>query len=82
MKLYTKVKIEVIGHASSEGDLEYNNKLSEYRANSVLQSLIINGIDSVRLSSIGMGTKMPIAPNDIEENRQKNRRVELLLSTK
>ncbi|MBL0331390.1 MAG: OmpA family protein [Chlorobi bacterium] len=82
MKLYTKLKIEVIGHASSEGEVEYNNKLSEYRANSVLQSLIINGIDSVRLSSIGMGTKMPIAPNDIEENRQKNRRVELLLSTK
>lgn len=77
---FPNINIEIIGHASSEGEVEYNNKLSQERAKSVVDKLIENKIATERLKSYGLGASKPVAPNDIEENRKKNRRVEILFT--
>jgi outer membrane protein OmpA-like peptidoglycan-associated protein len=69
-------QVDIIGHTSSEGSLKHNNKLSTDRAASVKQYLIDHGIDTGRLTSQGKGPSDPIAENDTEEGRIKNRRVE------
>lgn len=69
-------KIRVEGHASSEGDAEYNLKLSDRRAKSVKDYLVEHGIPDNALTSQGYGATRPIADNDTEAGREKNRRVE------
>lgn len=68
------VKIE--GHASSEGQVEHNNKLSLRRAQAVADFLVANGVDRSRLSVTGFGSKFPVADNKTEAGRVQNRRVE------
>lgn len=68
------------GHTDEIGTKEYNQKLSESRANSVRQYLIDKfGIDSARLSAIGYGEDYPVADNATPEGRAQNRRVEAVL---
>jgi OOP family OmpA-OmpF porin len=73
-------KVRVEGHASDEGRgaaaNEYNKRLSDKRAGAVKDYLISKGIEAGRLESIGYGVDKPIAGNDTEEGREKNRRVE------
>lgn len=76
LKKETNMKILVKGHTSSEGNDEYNNKLSESRAKSVVNYLISKGIQKSRLSYKGFGKSQPIEDNDTENGREKNRRVE------
>lgn len=68
------VKIE--GHASSEGQVEHNNKLAQKRADSVRNFLIANGVDGKRLTAAGFGSRVPVADNKTEAGRVQNRRVE------
>lgn len=76
MKQYPKTKATIEGHTSSPASEAYNQKLSERRANSVRDYLIKEfGVDASRLKAIGYGELRPIATNDTEEGRQKNRRV-------
>ena len=77
MKQYPKVEIELSGHTSSEGEAEMNRKLSLRRVESCRIYLSENGISEDRISTIGYGPDKPIAQNDSENNRAKNRRVEL-----
>jgi outer membrane protein OmpA-like peptidoglycan-associated protein len=70
------IHILVKGHSSSDGGDDYNMKLSENRAQSVVTYLKQKGIAIERLSFKGYGKTQPIFPNDSEENRQRNRRVE------
>lgn len=70
-------KIDIIGHTDDKGSPQYNKKLSQDRANSVMQYLITQGIDSKRLTAKGMGEQIPKLPNTTDENREKNRRVEV-----
>jgi len=70
------IKIEISGHADNIGSSAYNQKLSESRAKAVVDYLIEHGIERSRLSHMGYGFDKPIAPNDTEEGRQINRRVE------
>lgn len=73
-------KISIEGHASAEGSASHNKKLSEQRAKAVLDHLVKKeGVDASRLVAKGWGIEKPIAPNDTEENREKNRRVEFLV---
>jgi len=72
-----KIKIEISGHTDNIGGDEYNNKLSNDRASSVLSYLITGGIDKNRLVSIGYGRSKPVSTNDTDEGRQLNRRVEV-----
>ena len=74
--------IELGAHTDSKGDDEYNRKLSDARAKSVVDYLIIKGIDASRLAAKGYGESMPVAENtnsdgtDNPEGRQLNRRTE------
>lgn len=73
-------KVRVEGHASDEGRgeaaNEYNKRLSDRRAAAVMEYLVSKGIDKGKLESVGYGVEKPIAGNDTEEGREKNRRVE------
>lgn len=69
-------KLEIVGHTDNIGGKEFNKDLSEKRAEEVAQYLIKKGINQNNINIIGSGSEKPIAPNDNEENRAKNRRVE------
>jgi len=80
MKNYPKIEIELSGHTSSEGEAEMNRKLSLGRVESCRKYLSDNGISVDRITTVGYGPDKPIAPNDTEENRAINRRVELKIT--
>jgi outer membrane protein OmpA-like peptidoglycan-associated protein len=74
------VKIEVQGHTDSKGSDEYNLNLSNRRANSVKDYLVINhGLTPDRLLARGYGESRPVASNDTDAGRAKNRRVEFVV---
>jgi outer membrane protein OmpA-like peptidoglycan-associated protein len=73
------LKIEIRGHTDNTGDLFENVKLSKGRCDSVMGYLTSKGISASRLSTIGRGPIEPVAPNDTEENKKKNRRVEFMV---
>jgi outer membrane protein OmpA-like peptidoglycan-associated protein len=77
---YPETTIVVAGHTDSIGNAGYNQRLSEYRAQSVANYLISRGVQPHRISSVGYGETMPIASNATESGRQRNRRVELQIS--
>ena len=72
-----KSMIVLTGHTDNKGPADYNLDLSNLRAEAVKQRLIEKGIPSDQIEVIGKGESKPIAPNDSEENRTKNRRVEV-----
>ncbi|MCX7605915.1 MAG: FG-GAP-like repeat-containing protein [Bacteroidia bacterium] len=71
------LRVEIAGHTDSDGSDAYNLRLSQARAQSVVDYLISRGIDASRLVAKGYGESRPVAPNDTPENKQKNRRTEL-----
>ncbi len=71
------VSIKVIGHTDSVGSDTYNQALSERRASSVAAYLLSQGVAPNKLTSEGKGQSQPVADNETEEGRAKNRRVEL-----
>jgi outer membrane protein OmpA-like peptidoglycan-associated protein len=77
---YPDRKVAIHGYTDSRGSEEYNQGLSERRANSVKTYLAAQGIDSTRLFASGMGQTDPVAGNDSEAGRQRNRRVEVIIS--
>ncbi|PIE33594.1 hypothetical protein CSA56_10775 [candidate division KSB3 bacterium] len=74
---YPDTSVTVAGHTDSRGHADYNQRLSEYRAQSVANYLASRGVPPYRISSVGYGETMPIASNATESGRQRNRRVEL-----
>jgi outer membrane protein OmpA-like peptidoglycan-associated protein len=74
------LRIEVEGHTDSVGTDEYNQQLSERRAESVRGYLVSQRIPSGTVSAIGLGEQRPVASNDNAAGRQQNRRVELIVS--
>lgn len=72
----TEYDVEISGHTDNVGSDAANMVLSKNRASSVAQYLISKGIESTKLKIKGYGKSKPIKPNDTEENRQQNRRVE------
>lgn len=79
VKEYPKTRIEISGYTDSTGSTEYNQSLSQKRANSVAQYLIAQGVDARRVVAQGFGETHPIASNATAAGRQENRRVELRL---
>ncbi len=73
-------KLLIEGHASSEGDHAHNLKLSDERAKAVMMYLVEHGVAKDRLASKGFGSSQPIADNNTEEGREKNRRVEFTIT--
>jgi OOP family OmpA-OmpF porin len=77
MKDYPDLNVVIEGHTDSTGTAAYNKKLSQRRADAVKKYLVEkNGIDTNRITAKGYGYDRPIASNDTDEGRQKNRRVE------
>ena len=72
-------KIRVEGHTDSLGDADENLLLSEQRAQAVLEALVSLGVANDRISSLGMGEDFPIASNEDEDGRARNRRVDVIL---
>ncbi|RYF63258.1 MAG: OmpA family protein, partial [Cytophagaceae bacterium] len=77
-----KMVIEVRGHTDNTGSNEINAKLSQDRADSVREYFISKGIEPDRIASKGFGESKPIAANDTDDGRQKNRRVEFVIVRK
>lgn len=77
MKQNTSVEILLSGHTSSEGGATLNRELSLKRVRSCKDYLVSKGVDDGRISIKGYGPDMPVAPNDTEAGRAKNRRVEM-----
>jgi outer membrane protein OmpA-like peptidoglycan-associated protein len=74
-----KVNIEINGHTDNVGKADANLKLSDARAKAVADYLVKSGIDAARLKSKGNGDKMPVASNDDEAGRAKNRRTDFII---
>jgi len=74
----TKVMIE--GHTDSRGPDQYNQELSQRRAQAVADALAFRGIDRGRIEAVGKGESLPVASNDSAAGQQQNRRVELVFS--
>lgn len=72
-----ELKVEIGGHTDNKGSTAYNQRLSELRAQAVVQFLRQNGVAAERLRAVGYGLRNPIASNDTEAGRQQNRRTEL-----
>ncbi|MEM1202798.1 MAG: OmpA family protein [Acidobacteriota bacterium] len=68
--------IEVQGHTDASGNAEFNQRLSQQRAEAVRNALVARGVDGVRLRATGFGSSRPVADNDTAEGRRQNRRVE------
>lgn len=72
-----EITLDVWGHTDATGSETYNLRLSQKRAAAVEKFLVDNGIAATRLKSAGFGESRPLADNDTEEGRDRNRRVEL-----
>jgi len=79
LKSDASLKLFVVGHTDNVGGVDGNMKLSQDRAASVVQALVkTHGIEVARLRAFGAGPYSPVASNDADEGRAKNRRVELV----
>jgi len=80
LKEYSDTSITVVGHTDSVGDAQYNQGLSEQRAQSVASYLRSQGILGQRFNVMGAGEQSPVASNSTREGRAQNRRVEITLT--
>ena len=80
LKANPDTEINIIGHTDNTGTDQFNNKLSEDRANSVKSFLMSEGVAGSRMSTAGMGRYQPVAPNETVDGRTQNRRVEVFIN--
>jgi len=77
---YPDIRVEVDGYTDSTGTVDFNQQLSQQRADSVRTYLTSKGVSNNSITTQGFGPNNPIASNDTASGRQQNRRVELVLS--
>jgi outer membrane protein OmpA-like peptidoglycan-associated protein/uncharacterized membrane protein YeaQ/YmgE (transglycosylase-associated protein family) len=82
VKAFPGVQLRIEGHTDKGGEADADRRLSLERANAVKDLLVKAGVPADRISTEGLGSDKPVAPNDTEENRAKNRRIELTLVRK
>lgn len=82
LTVYQQFNVSIEGNTDNTGSAEHNMKLSQQRADNVMNFLVEQGIDASRLTAKGLGMTMPIADNSTKEGRQKNRRVDLVIQDK
>ena len=75
-KACPNILVEIEGHTDAEGTPERNQRLSDRRAQSIVDYLTRGGVNAQHLVAIGYGETRPLVPNDTAENRAKNRRIE------
>lgn len=76
---YSLNRLKVVGHTDNSGTVEYNQNLSELRAQSVANLFLTEGFQSQNIQVIGKGSAQPIASNDTEEGQAANRRVAIII---
>jgi outer membrane protein OmpA-like peptidoglycan-associated protein len=76
---YGKTTVTVVGHTDSDGSADYNQQLSQRRAQAVVSYFESKNVNSQRLAAVGKGESEPIADNKTDAGRRANRRVELLV---
>lgn len=74
------LNLQIEGYTDSTGTAEFNQKLSEQRANAVRDFLMSQGVNTQNMNAVGYGENYPVAANDTSAGRQLNRRVELVVS--
>ena len=79
MRSYGYQNLSIEGHTDSKGTEEYNQKLSERRAEAVANYLVKLGVDRDKVSAVGYGESNPVATNETDSGRQLNRRVEIIV---
>jgi outer membrane protein OmpA-like peptidoglycan-associated protein len=79
MNKYPDTTIKIIGYTDSTGSETYNQQLSQQRAVSVMNALAAQGVNSSRMTAIGMDESNPIADNSTPEGRMQNRRVNIVI---
>jgi outer membrane protein OmpA-like peptidoglycan-associated protein len=79
LRQYQRTEVLVIGHTDNVGSAQYNQGLSERRAESAAGYLVQQGVTRNRIATRGMGLRDPIATNETAEGRQLNRRVEVVI---
>ena len=72
-------KIDVAGHTDADGDVAANQALSEKRAQAVVDYLVKAGLPASRFTAIGYGSAQPVADNDTDEGKARNRRIEFIV---
>ncbi len=82
LNAYPNVELKLGGYTDNTGNVNSNKKLSERRANAVLNALVSKGIDKKRLTAEGYGIEHPVADNNTEEGRALNRRVSARVTKK
>jgi OmpA-OmpF porin, OOP family len=82
MKCFPNMAVQLEGHTDSTGDPDANKKLSVDRAEAIKTMLVSGGIGGDRISTAGWGQEKPIASNDTEEGKARNRRTELVVTKK
>ncbi len=80
LRQYEQKRVLIEGHTDSTGSHNYNQELSDRRANAVRMALIDSGISSHRIDARGYGEDFPVAGNETSAGRQLNRRVEIIFS--
>ena len=78
LKANPALKISIEGHTDNTGNASSNKTLSEARAKSVMKAVVASGVEASRLSAKGWGQEKPVADNNSEEGKAKNRRVEIV----
>lgn len=78
LNLKKSARIEISGHTDNVGNPKINKPLSARRAEACRGYLITKGIDGSRIVAVGHGAERPVVPNDSDENRQTNRRIEVV----
>jgi len=78
MKHRRSASVEISGHTDNVGNAKTNKTLSLKRAQACRTYLISKGIEGDRITAVGFGGERPVGPNDSDENRQKNRRIEVV----
>jgi outer membrane protein OmpA-like peptidoglycan-associated protein len=82
LKAYPNVHVQVVGHTDNTGGRDANQALSLARADAIKANLVSQGVSPDRITTQGFGQDRPIAPNDSEEGRARNRRIELTVTGK
>ena len=79
---FRKTAVIAQGHTDASGSEEHNQRLSERRAEAVIDYLVGRGVDGSRMTAVGYGEGHPVAENGSDYGRRQNRRVDLLLKAK